>query len=207
MTEGDYKAQCRGIVSDPDERKVFRRFLQELPSEEVPGGRWVPASNRRHTAGQGGKVRRTSKVAVQRTATLVSGNFLNCLTLQVAPRHTKRTKGRAQQHYGRSTIGCRNSARAAKHVYVGKRSSERYLQGKGSTRPLILGNRVNENIVTVTILRNEPADHASWVHGEGNLNLIMSRDRIEGQIGEGKGTERVGDRFVTRRLYDTHLGI
>jgi hypothetical protein len=207
MTEGDYKAKWGGVVSYSDERKVFRRFRQELPSEEVPGGRWVPASNRRHTAGQGGKGRRTSKVAVQRTATLVSGNFLNCLTLQVAPRHTKRTKGRAQQHYSRSTIGRRDSTGAAKDIYVGKLPSERYLQGKGSTRPFILGNRVNENIVTVTILRNEPADHVSWVHGEVNLNLIMSGDRIEGQIGEGKGTERVGDRFVTRRLYDTHFGI
>jgi hypothetical protein len=72
---------------------------------------------------------------------------------------------------------------------------------------LIFGNRVKENQVTRTILGKEPADHVPWVHREIYLNLKVSGDRIEGQIGERKGAERVGNRFIARRLDDAHLGI
>src|SRR6266566_6918844 len=79
-----------------------------------------------------------------------------------------------------------------------------HLEDEVSAVSFICGNRVVVNEVARTIFRQEPADHESCVHGEVNLNLIMSGDRIEGQIGERKGAKRVGNRFVARRLDDAH---
>ena len=39
------------------------------------------------------------KVAAQRAATFVSKNYLDSLLVEESPRHTKRTEGRAEQHY------------------------------------------------------------------------------------------------------------
>lgn len=48
---------------------------------------------------------RTKKVAApEGTAILLSGNLVNCLTLQKSPRHTKRTESNAEQHSGRSHV-------------------------------------------------------------------------------------------------------
>jgi hypothetical protein len=154
-------------------------------------------------------VRTTNKkvAAPEETATLVSGNCFILTLEEEPPCHSKRSQGRAEEHYSRPTIGCRNSTGAAEHVYVRKGSSAGYLQDKIIVSPLVLGNRVKENQVTRTILCKEPADHVSWVHGEVNLNLKMSGDGIEGQIGERKGAERVGNRFIARRLDDAHFRI
>ena len=63
-----------------------------------------------------------AKVAAQkRTATLVLGNFLNCLSFQEASSHTKRTESRTEQHYGGTTVwNARRSAAWAKEYPAGK---------------------------------------------------------------------------------------
>ena len=61
----------------------------------------------------------TSKVAAPKgTATLVSRNFLDCLTPQEAPCHTKRTESRPKQHYRGAAV--RNTME-----HLGQRASTR----------------------------------------------------------------------------------
>ena len=72
-----------------------------------------------------------AKVAAQKgTATFVSGNFVDWLTHQVAPCHTKRTESRAEQHYGRAAIW-NTAASWAEEDPAGKTISKR---AKGRNR-------------------------------------------------------------------------
>src|SRR5205814_6273637 len=107
-------------------------------------------------------------------------------------RRTKGPQGRAEQHYGRSTIRHSWSTGAAEHIDVRKRPKParpvRWNEqaGKCSKAAFICGNRVVENVVIVAILQEEPADHLSCApQVEGDINGIL---RVRRSVdGDGNG--------------------
>jgi hypothetical protein len=105
-----------GFLQDPSLKRY--RGADVLPAGRGPLGiglRFSPKAvlelkefgSARFWCGYASRLRvwRTSKSGrLKRTATLVLGNFLELLSFQEPPRNTKRTEGRAEQHYCGATV-------------------------------------------------------------------------------------------------------